>query len=39
MLEDTMRPETFAHALRMAGLATTFGLVVAFGVAQLENAA
>lgn len=39
MLADTMMPEAFEHARQVAGLATTLGFVVAFGIAQLENVA
>jgi zinc transporter, ZIP family len=39
MLADTMMPEAFEHARQVAGLATTLGFVVAFGIAQLERAA
>lgn len=39
MLADTMIPEAFEHARQVAGLATTLGFVVAFGIAQLERAA
>jgi ZIP family zinc transporter len=39
MLADTMMPEAFAHGGNAAGLATTFGFVVAFGIAALEGAA
>ena len=38
MLADTMMPEAFEHSRRVAGLATTLGFVVAFGIAQLEAA-
>jgi ZIP family zinc transporter len=38
MLADTMMPEAFEHARREAGLATTFGFVVAFAIAQIERA-
>jgi ZIP family zinc transporter len=38
MLADTMVPEAFEHARQVAGLATTLGFVVAFGIAQLEAA-
>jgi ZIP family zinc transporter len=38
MLADTMMPEAFEHGGQVAGLATTLGFVVAFGIAQLENA-
>jgi ZIP family zinc transporter len=37
MLADTMMPEAFEHARREAGLATTFGFVVAFAIAQIER--
>jgi hypothetical protein len=36
MLADTMVPEALEHARQPAGLATTLGFVVAFGIAQLE---
>jgi ZIP family zinc transporter len=36
MLADTMMPEAFEHARKVAGLATTLGFVVAFAIAQLE---
>jgi len=36
MLADTMVPEALEHARQAAGLATTLGFVVAFGIAQLE---
>jgi ZIP family zinc transporter len=39
MLADTMMPEAFEHSRKVAGLATTLGFVVAFAIAQLENAA
>jgi ZIP family zinc transporter len=38
MLADTMMPEAFEHGGDAAGLATTFGFVVAFGIAALEDA-
>jgi ZIP family zinc transporter len=38
MLADTMMPEAFEHARLVAGLATTFGFVLAFAIAQLEAA-
>jgi zinc transporter, ZIP family len=38
MLADTMMPEAFKHARRLAGLATTLGFVVAFAIAQAERA-
>lgn len=38
MLADTMMPEAFEHGGQVAGLATTFGFVVAFGIAYLEEA-
>lgn len=37
MLADTMVPEAFAHGGRVAGLATTFGFVVAFTIVYLER--
>jgi ZIP family zinc transporter len=37
MLADTMVPEAFEHARREAGLATTFGFIVAFAIAQIER--
>jgi ZIP family zinc transporter len=38
MLADTMMPEAFEYGGGVAGLATTFGFVVAFTIAYLENA-
>jgi len=37
MLADTSMPEAFEHGGQVAGLATTLGFVVAFGIAQLEQ--
>jgi ZIP family zinc transporter len=37
MLADTMVPEAFEHGGQVAGLATTFGFVVAFTLAYLER--
>jgi ZIP family zinc transporter len=36
MLADTLMPEAFALGGRAAGLATTLGFALAFGLAQLE---
>ena len=36
MLADTLMPEAFAFGGRAAGLATTLGFALAFGLAQLE---
>ena len=37
MLADTMMPEAYAHAGNVVGLATTFGFLVAFGLASWER--
>jgi ZIP family zinc transporter len=38
MLADSMMPEAFGHGGRVAGPVTTFGFVVAFAIASLEDA-
>jgi zinc transporter, ZIP family len=38
MLADSMMPEAFTNARRVAGLATTLGFAVAFAIATLEKA-
>ena len=37
MLADTMMPEAFAHGGKLAGIVTTFGFAVAFGVSALSD--
>jgi ZIP family zinc transporter len=36
MLADTMMPEAFAHGGRLAGMVTTFGFALAFGISALS---
>jgi ZIP family zinc transporter len=38
MLADTMMPEAYEHAGSVAGLVTTIGFLVAFGLASWEYA-